>query len=92
VFDFVSVVVSSGIISIGEKTMKAELIVRRGVIAVAFAGLFAGGTYANSQDPTPQQQDIQNDKKDIRSDKKDWRRIVRIAMPISGTSITINAT
>src|SRR5882762_6493468 len=51
--------------------MKAELIVRRGVIAVAFAGLFAGGAYANSQDPTPQQQDIQNDKKDIRSDKKD---------------------
>src|SRR6266851_7291004 len=71
VFDFVSVVVSSGIISIGEKTMKAELMVGRGVIAVVFAGLLAGGTYAESQDPTLQQQDIQNDKKDVRNDKKD---------------------
>ena len=51
--------------------MKAELMVRRGVFAVVFAGLLAGGTYAQSQDPTPQQQDIRNDKKDIRSDKKD---------------------
>src|SRR6266576_3823261 len=51
--------------------MKAELIVCRGVIAVVFAGLLAGGTYAQSRDPTPQQQDIQNDKKDIRNDKTD---------------------
>src|SRR5438034_6577558 len=51
--------------------MNAELVVRRGVLAVAFAGLLAGGSYAQSPDPTPQQQDMQNDKKDIRSDKKD---------------------
>jgi len=44
--------------------MKAELIVRRGVFAVAFAGLLAGGAHARSQDPTPQQQDIQNDKQE----------------------------
>jgi len=51
--------------------MKAKPIVRRGVFAVAFAGLLAGSAHAQSQDPTPQQQDIQNDKKDIRNDKKD---------------------
>jgi len=44
--------------------MKAEFFVRRGVLAIAFAGLLAGGI--DAQDPTPQQQDIQNDKKDIR--------------------------
>jgi hypothetical protein len=71
VFDFVRVVVISGTISIGEKTMKAQLIVRRGVFAVVFAGLLAGGAYAQNQDPTPQQQDMRNDKKDIRKDKTD---------------------
>jgi len=49
--------------------IKGELMIRRGVLAVAFAGLLAGGLYA--QDPNPQQQDVQNDKKDIRQDKKD---------------------
>src|SRR5882757_10687124 len=53
------------------ETMNSKHVVRRGVLAIAFAGLLAGGAYAQSQDPTPQQQDIQNDKKDIRSDKKD---------------------
>ena len=51
--------------------MNVERVVRRGVLAIAFAGLLAGGAYAQSQDPSSQQQDIKNDKKDIRHDKKD---------------------
>ena len=49
--------------------MKVELLVRRGVLTFALAGLLAAGAYA--QDPNPQQQDMQSDKKDIRQDKKD---------------------
>ncbi len=51
--------------------MKAENLVRRGVLAIAFAGLLAGGAYAQSPDPAPQQQDIQNDKKDLAKDRAD---------------------
>src|SRR3989475_13227653 len=51
--------------------MNSERVVHRSVLAVAFAGLLASGAYAQSQDPTPQQQDIQNDKKDLAKDRAD---------------------
>jgi hypothetical protein len=44
------------------------------MLGLAFAGLFSAGTYAQSQDATPRQANIQSDKKDIRNDKKDLRQ------------------
>ena len=37
--------------------MIAERVVRRGVLAIAFAGLLASGAYAQSPDSSSQQQD-----------------------------------
>jgi hypothetical protein len=71
VFDPAESAAGRGKFSSGEKTMRIENLIRRSVFALAFAGLLAGGAYAQSQDPAPQQKDIQNDKKDIRKDKKD---------------------
>ena len=54
--------------------MSGERLMRRTVLGLMLTGVLAGGTYAQSQDPTPQQQDIQSDKKDIRNDKKDLQK------------------
>jgi len=54
-----------------------------------FAGCLAGGAHAPGQDPTPQQQDIQNDKsKTFETIRKMWRRTARIATPVSAISTT----
>jgi hypothetical protein len=53
--------------------MTARTLLSRGVLALGFAALLGGGSFAQSRDPTPQQQDIQNDTKDVRQDKRDLR-------------------
>jgi hypothetical protein len=90
---YFSAATNPGTFSSGEKNMKAEYFVRRGVLAFAFAGLLAGGSYGQSQDPIPQQQDIKSDKKDIRNDKQDVakdradRNAARVNDPETGAHI-----
>jgi len=67
--------------------MNPQLLLRRSVLCSAIAGLLAGGAYAQSTDPTPQQQTSSATRKTFARDKQDLAKDRADATLISTMSI-----
>jgi len=72
--------------------MNSEHVIRRGVLAIAFAGLLAGGAYARARIRLHNSRTFRATRKTFGTIRKIWPRIAPIVMPINAISITASAT